>query len=288
MSAQPGTTYGTRFRFEATGTWVYAGTGTPEGAQVGTVGDLYVRADASLANPPLYYKASGTATNTGWEALGLAPAYGEMFAYENVVASSILTNNVYHAIQGIFATGDAMSGVTFTAGSTGTIASVAEGTVGDGKVTVTDVAHGLVNGDYIRIVNSTDYDGKYAVTKLTDDTFEIAATWTQTRTGTWLQGDYLTIGAAGVYAVDWSLSADGVSATSENYHVEVVKNLTDLDNMASESLIAGGTDISVFGSGGLVTLAAGDRLWMQFKQTTAGTDGITIGHGNLRVRRVGS
>ena len=70
MSAQPGTTYGTRFRFEGTDGTIYAGSGTPEGAQVGSVGDLYVRADAGPGDAALWHKATGTATNTGWEAVG--------------------------------------------------------------------------------------------------------------------------------------------------------------------------------------------------------------------------
>ena len=69
MSAQPGSSYGTRFVFEASGCAIYSGTGTPEGAQVGSVGDLYVRADMSGSNPAVYFKATGSATNTGWVAL---------------------------------------------------------------------------------------------------------------------------------------------------------------------------------------------------------------------------
>ena len=77
MSAQAGTTFGTRFVFTATGQTICAGTGSPEGALVGSVGDLYVRLDASALNPALYAKLSGAATNTGWEAVGggaVAPA----------------------------------------------------------------------------------------------------------------------------------------------------------------------------------------------------------------------
>lgn len=70
MSAQSGTTYGTRFRFTVAGCAVYAGIGSPEGVQTGNVGDLYVRADASESNPALYYKATGMATNTGWQTVG--------------------------------------------------------------------------------------------------------------------------------------------------------------------------------------------------------------------------
>lgn len=386
---QAGTTYGTRFRFEATRCTASSGSGSPESVLSGSPCDLYVRSDASGTTPGLYVKLTGAATTTGWvavlssgaagpttatyltqtadstltaeQALGalatgllksttttgvvsiavanadfLAPGdaatsdrllvspvakgtnqydgtftssdltaartwtfpdatgtvalvgYGEMYAYENGTATTIAANNVYHAIQGIFSTGAALSGVTFMAGSTGPIASVAEGTPADGKVTVTDVAHGLTTGDLITIVGSTDYDGKYAITWLSADTFEITATWVATNTGTWIEGDYLTVTAAGVYALDWNVSADGVSATNENYHGELVKNVSDLDGSAAEALVSGGADVSALSGGTIVALAANDRIWLSVKQTTTGTDNVTLSHASVRIRRVGT
>lgn len=47
------------------GAKVLTGTGTPEAAVVGSVGDLYTRKDGG-ANTTLYVKESGTNTNTGW------------------------------------------------------------------------------------------------------------------------------------------------------------------------------------------------------------------------------
>ncbi len=70
MSAQSGTTYGDRYVLTQTDQTVYAGTGSPEGVQTGTVGDLYLRRDCSAALPAIYAKLSGTATTTGW--VGLA------------------------------------------------------------------------------------------------------------------------------------------------------------------------------------------------------------------------
>jgi hypothetical protein len=69
MSSQPGTTYGTQFRFEATDVEVFSGSGSPEGVQVGDVGDWYVRSDPGTTAPGLYVKRSGTATTTGWVAV---------------------------------------------------------------------------------------------------------------------------------------------------------------------------------------------------------------------------
>lgn len=46
-----------------------SGSGTPEGAVTGSVGDIYTRTNGG-ANTTLYVKESGSATNTGWVALG--------------------------------------------------------------------------------------------------------------------------------------------------------------------------------------------------------------------------
>jgi hypothetical protein len=49
------------------GAKISAGSGTPEGSVVGSVGDLFLRRDGG-AGTTLYVKESGAATNTGWAA----------------------------------------------------------------------------------------------------------------------------------------------------------------------------------------------------------------------------
>lgn len=46
---------------------VRSGTGTPELAVIGSVGDLYLRTDGGTSTT-LYVKQSGTTTNVGWVA----------------------------------------------------------------------------------------------------------------------------------------------------------------------------------------------------------------------------
>ena len=46
---------------------ILSGAGTPEGAVVGNIGQLFVRTDGG-ANTTLYVKESGLSTNTGWVA----------------------------------------------------------------------------------------------------------------------------------------------------------------------------------------------------------------------------
>lgn len=50
-----------------TGASLRTGTSTPEGAETGSVGDIFLQTDGT-ANATLFVKESGSATNTGWKA----------------------------------------------------------------------------------------------------------------------------------------------------------------------------------------------------------------------------
>lgn len=50
-----------------TGASIRTGTSSPEGAETGSVGDIFLQTDGS-ANAVLFIKESGSATNTGWKA----------------------------------------------------------------------------------------------------------------------------------------------------------------------------------------------------------------------------
>ena len=59
------------------------------------------------------------------------------------------------------------------------------GQVDADTVEITDVAHGLSNGDSISIEGTIDYDVGYAIFNKTDDTFEVNAVWVSDQAGTW-------------------------------------------------------------------------------------------------------
>ena len=67
-------------------------------------------------------------------------------------------------------------------GETGAFTSVAD--AGGGKVTITSASHGLSNDDIVWIIDD-EYTGKYVISGVTTDTFDIVATWGETTTGTW-------------------------------------------------------------------------------------------------------
>lgn len=75
-------------------------------------------------------------------------------------------------------------GVTWEAirPSSGSISAFSNGPAT--KVTITSAAHGQREGATVVIAGTTDYDGTFVISNVTDDTFDIIETWNITRTGT--------------------------------------------------------------------------------------------------------
>lgn len=212
--------------------------------------------------------------------------YAEMYVYENAIATVIGTQNVYHAIAGSGLVTGLLSGFTFVQGLNGTIASVADynGTVA-GTVLITDVAHGLTTGDIVTIHSTTDYNGTFSITKVTNDTFYITETYTSSQTGDWSMGAYLrcSTGSDGIYKI--SMSNTALSAVSnETFKFELNKNTTMLDNTAASRKFGTNGDYGSLGSTGLVSLVAGDRIWLSVRNETSGAN-ITVRHCNINITR---
>ena len=209
--------------------------------------------------------------------------YGEMYVYDGSTATVINAANQYHAIT-VPVTG-AVSGWTFQAGLTGTIASSASSDGGT-TVTFTDVAHGLLTGEYVTVTGTTDYNGNFLVTKLTDDTFKITDTFVSDQTGQWQRGANLkaNTSSAGTYLLAWSITADA-AANSKEIKVEPVLNVTHQDKAASQRLFGTGGDWGQLVGGCVVTVAAGDIIYLQAKNVTDDTD-FTIKHSNLTINKL--
>jgi hypothetical protein len=211
--------------------------------------------------------------------------YAEMYEYENSTATTINTQNVYHAVND-FGVGE-LSGFTFVSGIEGSIASISDysGTVA-GTVLATDTAHGLDDGDVITIHNSTNYNGTYEITKVTDDTFYFTEAFTGTETANWAMGSYLlcSAGSDGMYRASFSLSAYPANP-NENFRFELNKNTTNLDNTATERKFGSTSDYGVSVGNGLVSLVEGDRVWLSVMNKTSGAN-FTVAHANVNLTRL--
>lgn len=209
---------------------------------------------------------------------GVLSNCGEMYIEANTAAFDIIDTN-WHAVYlaGEWAEGNSV-GVTFVDGATSTITAFAD--AGGGKVTVTSTGHGLINGDIVSIVGTTNYNGLLEVSNKTDNTFEITDTWVSNdATGTWIKGGGLRIDVAGSYYISYHISAapsvkndvfdfalhNGVSAGV----AQIVPGTTQRAEYKDV-----GKMLPISGSA-LHTFSAGDVLTPAIKNTTAAND-VTI------------
>lgn len=73
---------------------ISSGAGSPEGAVIGSVGDLYRRTNGGPGNS-LYLKISGNSTNTGWAPAGPALTEDLSAQVNGVLSTFTMTGNAY-------------------------------------------------------------------------------------------------------------------------------------------------------------------------------------------------
>lgn len=167
-------------------------------------------------------------------------------------------------------------GFSFVAGKEGVIASVADN--GSGDIRVTDVAHGLLTGDYITIQASVAaYTGVHQVIKITDDTFDVTGeAYSATATGTWQMGSYLLVSHTGILRGVWNTSFKQSLNNTQTSIVTPFVNTTASSKAAAERLLANNTDVGSVGGNGLMSFTVNDRVWFACQTTAAQTLTFTI------------
>ena len=106
-------------------TQVIVGTGAPEGAVVGSVGDIYLRTDGA-AGTTLYIKQSGAATNTGWGVIA-AGSSGVPFAFSGQYYSPMVEDGNSGATKTIDWNAGNEHTLTLTAACTLTLSNPVDG-----------------------------------------------------------------------------------------------------------------------------------------------------------------
>jgi hypothetical protein len=225
-------------------------------------------------------------TGVEWELFvdNAAHFYGEAYLYANSTAMAIDIVNVYHAcpngLEGL------ENGFTYKNGKVSAVTSVASA-AGGTKITCTSVAHGFLNGEIITITNSTNYDGVYVVESKTNDTFVVAKAYVATRAFNAVRGFSLraNTGTSGVFGIEWNASARNVSGTNKDWRIEANVNLVAEDKASSQIRLPSSTETSTLAAGCLVSISAGDYIWISVKNLTDNTD-LVIVDANLRIRRI--
>ena len=141
----------------------------------GILQDLRIRAVASY---------TGTWAHTSWAALAILPFntereadQGELLLYQNYL--------------------------------TGTIADASD--PGDGTVLFGDAAHGLIVGDVVTIVSTTNYNDTYAVVAVPDeDHFSITETFVADESGSWTRYPRYTILGDSEYSLSFSIKTSSI------------------------------------------------------------------------------
>ena len=226
-------------------------------------------------------KSAGIIEVEGEEVAFVDRHYASMDSYESGNTETVGQTDQYYAVQGEHTQGE-VDGWTMVAGSSG----AGNITTADGgaAININDTAHGLVTGDYVN-VQSANHSGTSVVTYVDDDNFTVAIAYVGDEACTWQEGDYLLAGAneAGKYLLNFGLTCSA-GAASKNYKFEAVQNATHLDNSAFE-ITTQGTNHQSGSSACIITVAASDRIWIQFKNETDAQD-LNYEHSHLVLTRL--
>lgn len=183
--------------------------------------------------------------------------------------------NAWHLVPDMIA--DEVHSVSFEVGQDGVITSVADG--GGGKITITTpIPHNLIEGDYVSITNTTDYDGLYEVTDIVDGThFKVTAAWNVNRTGGWAQGSSLSPDETVTIAAHISISA--IPGANKIFEFGIFKNgvIQPEWTQSRKFSAADEGNITLVGE---EALTKGDILQLGVMNTTDNTD-IVINHLNF-------
>jgi hypothetical protein len=227
----------------------------------------------------------------------LSAYYAEMYSYGKAILFNITVAATYHALCLVTA-GDIVTGLvngwTFYAGNivSANITSEANGTGGKLRLVI-GAAHGLTTGDLVVIGKANDL-GHNKPTRITtdatnptteflcDDITYVAGAGNSDATVT--RPAYLKAGvnAAGVYLA--TLTLDGTASNSgKAWKWELNTNILPNDNVVTERTST--NSLTSMTTAGLITIAAGDKVWISGKNSTDITD-YTVKNFNLNIVKV--
>lgn len=210
--------------------------------------------------------------------------YGEMYQFENTTITDIVDQSVYHSITNYIA--GLLNGFTFKTGTSANILSIANysGTVPGTVLITTSAAHGLLTGEPVTQVGTTDYNGTFIVTVVSATTYYITHAFTVTRTGKVTRGSTLkaNAGSAGTYRATFTAVLDMPS--NKTYKAALQKNALPLNNIVSAQNLASNS-ISESSPEGLITVVDGDYIWLAIMNQTNDSD-VTVVYSNINLNRI--
>lgn len=229
---------------------------------IDSFGSYYTKSD----NEPYFQDGAGVEhlISTG------ANHYASYNIHANSTATDIGEAGTYIGARGFSSV--VVSNFTFDAGSTGPIASFADGS--GGQVVIADVAHGLEDGEIISISGTTNYNGVFTVQNKADDTFEITHSWDgDDGAANWYQASNLVVGSGGdgEHIIIYTVNAESAGANKEfDWHIFI--NATRNDASHADHFFTGATSEQNISGHTAVSISEGDVIGLYVSDITDGTN----------------
>ena len=207
---------------------------------------------------------------------------GEMSEYNNSDPMVIAIDGLLYGAPGLVA-GSNLNGFTGVNSSTGAITIFAD--AGLGQVTVTSNGHGLSNDYMVTIDGTTNYDGRYSITNIQTNTFEITHSWDgNDATGNFWSGSKLIYDNGKptlTFRVIGSLSI-APEFSEELFFWAIEKNGILQTRTASESDASDNVTVYIIPISGRIELQANDIIELVV-QNVNDDHNMTIKHANINL-----
>jgi hypothetical protein len=209
--------------------------------------------------------------------------YGEMYLDNSSVEAN--TGDVGDDVGITDFTQGTLNNFTFDAGLTGTTSAQANQGGGQVQFTVNDTT-GLTNGDYITIGSTTDANyNTYQTIDTVDDGTHFTITVTEGGdggAGFWTEPSHLIAGNTGIYKATYNMSVacSTCAGGGEVFLWSIVKNITEFDVTKAERSVTSSA-VGAFGGGGVVSLTAGDWVWVEVHAVSGVDEDVGHKYGSL-------
>lgn len=221
--------------------------------------------------------------DTNDQFVGNSTPYGEMYIFNNSVATVINTVNKPHLVLN-FAEGE-LNKWTFNAGTSGSITHTINNGSGTLRIYTAD-DHNLTDGDIISVVGLASgtpnaISNIVVVSGTVMDCTKIPY-FGSGETGNWYKGSSLRAGsgAAGVYCANLAIPSITSGGDNKKYGWKLYQNTTALNNIATSKVIVVGTDGETVDATGYVTISENDFITLA---VTGMTDTTNLTHVNANV-----
>lgn len=214
----------------------------------------------------------------------IAKSYAEIYLDDNSAGQSVTTLGVPIGVFN-YTLGEKTADWAHYAGKARAITAYADysGTVAGTVKVTTSAAHDLVNGIYITIRGSTNYNEVLQIQIIDAANFYITHSWDgdDGASALTMPTQFLYTGSASrIFTLDWDISvAKSAGSAATVIYVCYVNGTPQVKTSGQEDLPD--TDIRHIGGGGIISITTNDWVFITVESTN--TDNLTMSYGSLRI-----